>query len=52
LIPSLRKTSSKAAANLLSRSWTRNRTRSNTPVKLRLRACCVTQAPLGLVVQP
>jgi hypothetical protein len=36
----------------VSRSWTRNRIRSNTPVKLRLRACWVTQAPLGLVVQP
>src|SRR5712691_1385857 len=52
LMSSLRKTSSKAAVNLLSRSWMRNRIRSNTPVKLRLRACWVTQAPLGLVVQP
>jgi hypothetical protein len=46
-IPSLRKTSSKAALNLLSRSWIRNRVRSKTPVKTRLRACCVTQAPVG-----
>jgi hypothetical protein len=52
LMPSLRKTSSKAAANLLSRSWIRNRVRSNSPVKLRLRACWVTQPPVGLVVQP
>jgi hypothetical protein len=51
-MPSLRKISSKAAVNLLSRSWIRNRIGSNAPVKLRLRACCVTQAPLGLVVQP
>jgi hypothetical protein len=51
-MPSLRKTSSKEAANLLSRSWIRNRIRSNRPVKLRLRACWVAQAPVGLVVQP
>jgi hypothetical protein len=51
LIPSLRKTSSKAAVNLLSRSWIRKCIRSNRPVKLRLRACCVTHAPVGLVVQ-
>src|ERR687888_475641 len=37
---------------LLSRSWIRNRIRSNKPVKLRLRACWVTQPPVGLVVQP
>jgi hypothetical protein len=51
-MPSLRKTSSKAPLNLLSRSWIRKRIRSKTPVKLRLRACWVTQAPVGLVVQP
>src|SRR6266487_2961727 len=42
LIPSLRKISSNEAVNLLSRSWIRNRIRSNTPLKLRLRACWVT----------
>jgi len=52
LDPSLRNTSSKAVVNLLARSWIRNRVRSNRPVKLRLRACWVTQAPVGLVVQP
>src|SRR6266540_1877298 len=51
-IPSLRKTSSKVPLNLLSRSWIRKRIRSKMPVKLRLRACWVTQAPVGLVVQP
>src|SRR4029450_6302882 len=51
-IPSPRKTSSKAPLNLLSWSWIRNRIRSKMPVKLRLRACWVTQAPVGLVVQP
>jgi hypothetical protein len=35
-MPSLRNTSSKAALNLLSRSWIRNRVRSRTPVKLSL----------------
>src|SRR6266566_1232907 len=43
-MPSLRKISSKAPLNLLSRSWIRNRMRSNRPVKLRLRAGWVTQA--------
>src|ERR671936_1907770 len=52
LMPSLRKTSSKAPLNLLSRSWIRKRIRSKKPVKLRLRACWVTQPPVGLVVQP
>ena len=52
VMPSLRKTSSKAAVNLLSRSWIRKRMRSNSKVKLRLRACWVTHAPVGLVVQP
>src|SRR5438093_13232579 len=52
VMPSLRKTSSKAPLNLLSRSWIRKRIRSKMPVKLRLRACCVSQAPVGLVVQP
>jgi hypothetical protein len=33
-------------------SWIRKRIRSNTPVRLRLRAYCVTQSPVGLVVQP
>jgi integrase len=48
---SLPDTSSNDRVNLLSRSWIRNRTRSKTPVKLRLRACWVTQAPVGFVVQ-
>jgi hypothetical protein len=52
LIPSLRKTSSKAMLNLLSRSWIRNRICLKAPLKLRLRACRVTQAPVGFVVQP
>jgi hypothetical protein len=47
LIASLRNTSSKAALNLLSLSWIRNRIRANKPVKLRLRACWVSQAPVG-----
>ena len=51
LIPSLRKTSSKAEVNLLSRSWIRKRSRSKMPEKLRFRACWVTQPPVGLVVQ-
>jgi hypothetical protein len=38
--------------DLLSRSWIRKRIRSNRPVKLRLRACCTTQAPVGFAVQP
>jgi hypothetical protein len=42
----------KRGLNLLSRSWIRKRVRSRMPVKLRLRACCVTQAPVGLGVQP
>src|SRR3954453_19498914 len=48
LTPSLRNTSSKAALNLLLRSWIRNRVRSRTLVKLRLRACWVTQMPCGV----
>src|SRR5215207_1764610 len=40
------------AVNLLSRSWIRKRIRSNRPVKLRLRACWRTQAPVGFLVQP
>jgi hypothetical protein len=38
--------------NFISRSWIRNRVRSSSPVKQRLRACWVTQAPVGLVMQP
>ncbi|MDP9295010.1 MAG: hypothetical protein M3O90_11410, partial [Actinomycetota bacterium] len=40
------------AAVLVSRSRIRNRRRSKMPVKLRLRACWVTQFPSGFVVQP
>jgi hypothetical protein len=51
-IPSERKTSSKSRVNFLSRSRTRNRgrTSSSSSCITRLRACCVTQPPLGLVV--
>src|SRR6266545_3529047 len=52
LMPSVRKTSSKAWLNFVSRSRIRKRIRSKRPVKLRLRACCRTQGPDGLVVQP
>jgi hypothetical protein len=38
-------------AELVSRSWIRKHVRSTAPVKLRLRACCVTHAPVGLLVQ-
>jgi hypothetical protein len=48
LLPSLRNTSSKLAVSLLSRSWISNSVRSRRPLKLRLRACWVTQAPVGL----
>jgi len=51
-ICSLRSTSSNGAAYLLSRSRIKKRLRSSSPVKLRLRACWVTQSPSGLVVQP
>jgi hypothetical protein len=53
IAPSLRKTLSKARLNLLSRSWMRNRggVRLRSACSLvRLRACCVTQDPLGLRV--
>jgi hypothetical protein len=54
LMPSLAKTASKARVNLLSRSRTRNR---NDPgrswrAQANLRACRVTQAPVGFAVQP
>src|SRR4029453_11313884 len=52
LIPSLRNTSSKAAVNLLSRSWIRKRIRSRRSVKRRLRACWTTQAPDGFEGAP
>jgi hypothetical protein len=51
-ICSLRKTSSNGPEYLLSRSRIRKRIRSRSPVKLRLRACWVTQRPSGFVVQP
>jgi hypothetical protein len=52
VMPSLRKTSSKEPLNLLSRSRIRNRVWSSRPVRLRLRAWWVIQAPVGLVVAP
>jgi len=48
VIPLLRGISSKTAADLRSRSWIKNRVRSNRPLKLRLRARCASQAPVGL----
>src|SRR5207244_2100116 len=51
-IPPLRKTSSKGPLYLLSRSRIRKRTSWSTNSRPRLRACCVTQAPVGFVVQP
>src|SRR6266545_7351709 len=53
-IRSPRKTASKARLNLLSRSWIRSRgrwPRSSRSIS-RLRACCILQAPSGLLVQP
>src|SRR5438874_4934464 len=44
--------SSNDSVNLRSRSWIRNRIRSKTAVKLRLRVCWVTQASVGFIVQP
>jgi hypothetical protein len=51
-MPPLRNTSSKAALYLLSRSRMTNRMPSSAMSRPRLRACWVTQAPVGLVVQP
>jgi hypothetical protein len=51
--PSLRKTSSKARLNLLSRSWIRNcgsLVRRPPRSQMRLRACWAAQVPLGLLV--
>jgi hypothetical protein len=52
LIRSLRKTSSKEPEYFLSRLRIRKRICSSAKKKPRLRACCVTQLSLGLVVQP
>src|SRR5712691_1870986 len=51
-MPSLRKTSSKERLYLLSRSRIRKRAPCSVKSRLRLRACWVTQPPVGLVVQP
>ena len=51
-MPSLRNTSSKGPLYLLSRSRIRNRTPWSENSRPRLRACCVTQTPVGLAVQP
>ena len=51
-MPSLRKTSSKGPLYLLSRSRIRNRTPWSEKSRPRLRACWVTQSPVGLAVQP
>jgi hypothetical protein len=48
----LRNTSSKEPLYLLSRSRISKRTPSSTKSMPRLRACWVTQAPVGWVVQP
>src|SRR5918996_5749367 len=54
LIPSVRKISSKAAVNFVSRSWMRKR--KSLPVSAsaieRFLACWVTQALFGRAVQP
>jgi hypothetical protein len=51
-MPSLRKTSSKGPLYLLSRSRIRTRVPASEKSGPRLRACWVTQAPVGLAVQP
>jgi hypothetical protein len=52
LMPSVRKTSSKAWLNFLSRSWTSNRNGCSSPnCMIRLRACWATQPPSGFDVQ-
>src|SRR6266498_891433 len=53
-MPSLAKTASKLRVNLLSRSRIRKRKRSGASwsVQANWRACWVTQAPVGLAVQP
>jgi len=51
-MPSVRKTSSKAWLNFVSRSWTRNRNGCSSPNRMiRLRACWATQPPSGVDVQ-
>src|SRR6266508_847166 len=51
-MPSVRKTSSKAWLNFVSRSWTRNRNGcSSQNHMIRLRACWATQPPSGVDVQ-
>src|SRR5438552_5354252 len=49
-----RNTSSKAAVNLLSRSWTKNRIGSarSTKVSMMFRACWVAHSPVGFAVMP
>jgi hypothetical protein len=51
-MPSLRNTSSKGPLYLLSRSRIRKRMPWSEKSSPRLRACWVTQAPVGLAVQP
>jgi hypothetical protein len=51
-MPSLRKTSSKGPLYLLSRSRIKKRTPCLEKSRPRLRACWLTQAPVGLAVQP
>src|SRR6266508_510595 len=47
-MPSVRKISSKAWQNFVSRSWTRNRNGCSSPNRMiRLRACWATQPPSG-----
>ena len=52
LMPSVRKTSSKAWLNFASQSWIRNRKGCSSPnCMTRLRACCPTQRPSGCAVE-
>jgi hypothetical protein len=51
-MPSLRNTSSKGPLYLLSRSRIRKRMPWSEKSSPRLRACWVTQAPVGLAMQP
>src|SRR4051812_28999008 len=53
-MPSERNTSSNAAVNLLSRSWTKNRIGSvrSMNVSMTFRACWVAQPPVGFAVMP
>src|SRR6266567_7813549 len=53
-MPSVRNTPSKAAVNLLSRSWIKNRIGCvrTTKVSIMFRACWVAHSPVGFAVIP